>query len=60
MLNSKTRARTVTFSRSLTPWDILLYLGGSYISQLVTRQKALRVEQVLLILNVIGIDAAEF
>ena len=34
--------------------------GRSYISQLVTRQKGLRVEQVLLILNVIGVDPAEF
>ena len=34
--------------------------GRSYISQLTTRQKGLRVEQVLLILNVIGIDPAEF
>ena len=34
--------------------------GRSYISQLVTKQKSLRVEQVLLILEVIGVDAAEF
>ncbi len=34
--------------------------GRSYISQLLTRQKSLRVEQVLLILNVIGIDPAVF
>ncbi len=34
--------------------------GRSYISQLLTRQKSLRVEQVLLILNVIGIDPATF
>lgn len=34
--------------------------GRSYISQLLTRQKALRVEQVLSILNVIGIDPSEF
>ena len=34
--------------------------GRSYISQLVTKQKSLRVEQVLLILGVIGIDPAEF
>ncbi len=34
--------------------------GRSYISQLLTRQKSLRVEQVLLILNVIGIDPAAF
>ncbi len=34
--------------------------GRSYISQLTTKQKGLRVEQVLLILNVIGVDPAEF
>ena len=34
--------------------------GRSYISQLLTRQKSLRVEQVLLILNVIGIEPVEF
>ncbi len=34
--------------------------GRSYISQLLTRQKCLRMEQVLLILGVIGIQPAEF
>ena len=34
--------------------------GRSYISQLVTKQKSLRVEQVLLILSVIGVDPSEF
>ena len=34
--------------------------GRSYISQLLTKQKSLRIEQVLLILNVIGIDPAAF
>ena len=34
--------------------------GRSYISQLVTKQKSLRVEQVLLILQVIGIEPADF
>ncbi len=34
--------------------------GRSYISQLLTKQKSLRVEQVLLILNVIDVDPAEF
>ncbi len=34
--------------------------GRSYISQLLTRQKALRVEQVLQILKVIGVEPAEF
>lgn len=34
--------------------------GRSYISQLLTKQKALRIEQVLFILGVLGIDPAEF
>ena len=34
--------------------------GRSYISQLLTKQKSLRVEQVLLILGVIGVDPADF
>ena len=34
--------------------------GRSYISQLLTKQKALRVEQVLLILKVIAVDPVEF
>ncbi len=34
--------------------------GRSYISQLLTKQKCLRVEQVLLILDVIGVEPAEF
>ncbi len=34
--------------------------GRSYISQLLTKQKALRVEQVLLVLDVVGIDPREF
>ncbi len=34
--------------------------GRSYISQLLTKQKSLRVEQILLILNVIGVDPSEF
>jgi transcriptional regulator with XRE-family HTH domain len=34
--------------------------GRSYISQLLTKQKSLRVEQVLQILDVIGIDPSEF
>lgn len=34
--------------------------GRSYISQLLTRQKNLRVEQVLLILSVIGSSPSEF
>ncbi len=34
--------------------------GRSYISQLLTKQKSLRIEQVLLILDVIGVDPADF
>ena len=34
--------------------------GRSYISQLLTKQKALRVEQVLLMLDVIGVEPTEF
>jgi len=34
--------------------------GRSYISQLLTKQKSLRIEQVLLILNVIGVDPSAF
>ncbi|MEM7351786.1 MAG: helix-turn-helix transcriptional regulator [Acidobacteriota bacterium] len=34
--------------------------GRSYISQLLTQQKCLRIEQVLQILSVIGTDPAEF
>ncbi len=34
--------------------------GRSYISQLLTKQKCLRLEQVLSILRVIGVDAHEF
>ncbi len=38
----------------------LLGWGRSYISQLLTRQKNLRIDQVLMILNVIGVEPAEF
>ena len=34
--------------------------GRSYISQLLAKQKKIRIEQVLLILDVIHVDAAEF
>ncbi len=48
--------------RGYTQLDVQKELGWgrSYISQLLTKQKALRVEQVLLILRVIGIDPAAF
>ncbi len=38
----------------------MLGWGRSYISQLLTKQKALRLEQVLLILGVVGIDPSDF
>ncbi len=34
--------------------------GRSYISQLLTRQKNLRIDQVVMIMNVIGVEPAEF
>ncbi len=34
--------------------------GRSYLSQLLTRQKTARVDQVLMVLNVIGVDPAAF
>ena len=34
--------------------------GRSYISQLVTRQKGLRIDQILQILNVINVEPADF
>ncbi len=48
--------------RGFTQLDVqeALSWGRSYISQLLTKQKSLRVEQVLLILDVIGVDPAEF
>lgn len=38
----------------------MLGWGRSYLSQLLTKQKALRVEQVLMILEVIKVEPAEF
>jgi len=38
----------------------MLGWGRSYISQLLTKQKALRLEQVLMILAVIGVDSGDF
>lgn len=48
--------------RDFTQLDVQgkLEWGRSYISQLLTKQKSLRVEQVLAILDVIGIDPGEF
>lgn len=48
--------------RDFTQLDVQgqLQWGRSYISQLLTKQKSLRVEQVLSILNVINIEPKEF
>ncbi|MCP3960873.1 MAG: helix-turn-helix transcriptional regulator [bacterium] len=56
LLQDKIRGRGFT---QLQIQDALGW-GRSYISQLVTKQKSLRVEQVLLILQVIGIEPADF
>ncbi len=56
LLRNKIRERGFT---QLQVQDALGW-GRSYISQLLTKQKALRVEQVLLILSVIGIEPWEF
>ncbi len=56
LLRNKIRERGFT---QLEVQEALAW-GRSYISQLLTKQKSLRVEQVLLILNVIGVDPAEF
>ncbi len=56
LLGNKIRERGFT---QLEVQDALGW-GRSYISQLVTRQKALRFEQLLSILSVLGIDPADF
>ncbi len=56
LLRDKIRLRGYT---QLEVQEVLGW-GRSYISQLLTKQKTLRVEQVLLMLNVIGIDPASF
>ncbi len=57
-----TLLRNKIHERGFTQLEVQAALGWgrSYISQLLTRQKALRIEQVLLILGVIDIPAAEF
>ncbi len=56
LLRNKIRERGFT---QLEVQDALGW-GRSYISQLLTKQKSLRVEQVLLILKVIGVEPVEF
>lgn len=56
LLGNKIRDRGFTQLEVQEP----LGWGRSYISQLVTKQKSLKLEQVLLILNVIGVEPARF
>lgn len=56
LLRNKIRERGFT---QLEVQEALAW-GRSYISQLLTKQKSLRVEQVLLILEVIGVEPGEF
>ncbi|MCP3962471.1 MAG: helix-turn-helix transcriptional regulator [bacterium] len=57
-----TLLRNMIRERGFTQLEVqeALGWGRSYISQLLTKQKSLRIEQVLLILNVIGVDPSEF
>ncbi|MCP3959080.1 MAG: helix-turn-helix domain-containing protein [bacterium] len=54
--------RTVVHDRGSTQMEVqdALGWGSSYISQLLTRQKGLRLDQVLMILKVIDVDPATF
>ena len=57
-----TRLRNALRERGYTHLEVqeVLGWGRSYISQLLTKQKSLRVEQILKILNVINVDPADF
>ncbi len=57
-----TRLRNVIRERGFTQLEVqeALGWGRSYISQLLTKQKSLRVEQVLMILSVVNVEPAEF
>ncbi len=57
-----TRLRNLIREQGFTQLGVqeTLGWGRSYISQLLTKQKSLRLDQVLLILNVVGADPAEF
>ena len=57
-----TLLRNMIRERGFTQLEVQekLSWGRSYLSQLFTKQKALRVEQVLLVLDVIGVEPAEF
>ena len=56
------RLRQAILERGYTQLEVqeVLGWGRSYISQLLTKQKSLRVEQILQILNVIDFDPADF
>ena len=56
------RLRHAIRERGYTQLEVqdVLGWGRSYISQLLTRQKSLRLEQILLILNVIGVPPGDF
>lgn len=57
-----TLLRNLIRQKEFTQLDVQQALGWgrSYISQLLTKQKALRYEQMLLVLNVIGVSPEEF
>ena len=60
--NCLTLLRNLIRQKGFTQLDVQQALGWgrSYISQLLTKQKALRYEQILLMLNVIGVRPEEF
>ena len=57
-----TRLRNAIHERGFTQLEVqeALGWGRSYISQLLTKQKTLRVEQILMILNVISVKPEDF
>ncbi len=57
-----TRLRNVIRERGFTQLEVqeVLGWGRSYISQLLTKQKTLRVEQIVMILNVISVEPKDF
>ncbi len=54
--------RNVVLSRGYTQLEVQQDLGWgrSYISQLLTKQKSLRIDQALMILRVVGVDPGDF
>ena len=56
------RLRRVIQERGFTQLEVeeVLGWGRGYISQLVTRRKAVRIEQILLILNIINVTPEDF